>query len=280
MFFVSRRAFLKGCSAGAAIGASGIGLGCNSSKKTVTSEAGREQIANLSGPERGAEPVNPNQPIKALVFDAYGTLFDVHSVVSLCEEMFPGQGIALSQTWRTRQLEYSWLRSVMGHYEDFWKVTQETLDFSCKALQLPATPAMQARLMEAYLHLQAFPDVIEALKSLSGYTKAILSNGTLKMLEAVVKSSFLGDFFSHIISVDAVKIYKPSPRVYELAVQRIGAEKTAIGFVSSNCWDDIGAKAFGFRTFWVNRADSPADQLGFLPDVIVRTLRELPKALK
>ena len=220
-----------------------------------------------------------NQRINALVFDAYGTLFDVHSVVSLCEEIFPGQGLALSQMWRTKQLEYSWLRSIMSRYEDFWQVTQSALDFSCKALDLSAPPDIRSHLMNAYLHLQTFPEVGEALEALSDYPGAILSKVTPNMLKAVVNNSSLGNAFNHIISVDAVRIYKPHPRVYELATHILGVASSAIGFVSSNCWDVIGAKAFGFRTFWVNRANSTVDELGSPTDVVVKNLREIPGTL-
>jgi len=236
----------------------------------MTMGAGKQCIQNGGGGTR---------QLKALVFDAYGTLFDVHSVVSLCEEIFPRRGDALSRMWRAKQLEYTWLRSAMGHYEDFWRVTRSALDFSCKALRLPATPETQDRLLDAYLHLQPFPEVIEALKGMASCPLAILSNGTPKMLKAVVNNLGLENVLSHIISVDAVRVYKPDPRVYQLAAQTLRTDRKAIGFVSSNCWDAIGAKAFGFRTFWVNRADSPVEQLGFTPDVVVRTLRELPEAV-
>jgi len=226
-----------------------------------------------------SRPNDSNRQETALVFDAYGTLFDVRSVVSLCEELFPGRGVALSEMWRGKQLEYSWLRSVMGRYEDFWQVTQSALDFSCRTLQLSATPATQSRLMESYLDLKAFPEVIESLRKLSSYQLAILSNGSPNMLKAVVANSGLDGIFSHVISVDAVRVYKPEPRVYELAVRTLRVNREAIRFVSSNCWDVIGAKAFGFRTFWVNRTGASADELGFIPDVVVRTLRELPGAV-
>ena len=221
-----------------------------------------------------------NQRIKAIVFDAYGTLFDVHSVISLCEDLFPGQGAALSRMWRTKQLEYTWLRSLMGHYEDFWHVTESALVFACKSLELPCEFATGSRLMEAYLHLQPFPEVVQALHALSGYALAVLSNGSPKMLEDVIGNCELRNTFTQVISVDELRIYKPSPRVYHLAVEKLGLDKAAIGFVSSNCWDAIGAKAFGFRTFWIARSDSPEDELGFSPDWSVKTLAELPDLLK
>ncbi len=218
--------------------------------------------------------------IKALVFDAYGTLFDVHSVVSACNESFPGQGAALSQAWRAKQLEYTWLRSLMGRYEDFWRVTESALQFACKSLGLECPPARRARLMEAYLHLDPFPEVRQALSNLSDYSLAILSNGSPRMLRAAVESAGFKGVFSRVISVDEAKIYKPSPRVYRLAPEKLHVAKTAIGFVSSNGWDVIGAKSFGFWTCWVNRSRAPADELGFAADGTVNTLTDLVDALR
>ncbi len=221
-----------------------------------------------------------SQRIKALVFDAYGTLFDVHSVISTCNQNFPDQGAALSQRWRAKQLEYTWLRSLMGRYEDFWQVTESALVFACKSLNVSCPPATRTQLMEAYLHLDPYTEVREALRALSNYPLAILSNGSPRMLHAVVKSAGLEGVFSHVISVDEVKIYKPSPRVYQLASQKMSAAETSIGFVSSNSWDVIGAKAFGFWTCWVNRFAAPGDELGVTPDVTVKTLADLVDVLK
>ena len=221
-----------------------------------------------------------SQRIKALAFDAYGTLFDVHSVISACNQNFPDQGAALSQRWRAKQLEYTWLRSLMGRYEDFWQVTESALVFACKSLSLSCPPGTRAQLMEAYLRLDPYTEVREALKALSNYPLAILSNGSPRMLHAVVKSAGLEGVFSHVISVDEVKIYKPSPRVYQLASQKMSVSETSIGFVSSNSWDVIGAKAFGFWTCWVNRSAAPGDELGVTPDVTVKTLADLVDVLK
>ena len=197
--------------------------------------------------------------IKALVFDAYGTLFDVHSVITLCDELFPGQGTQLSQTWRAKQLEYTWLKSLMGRYENFEKVTEAALKFACKALKLDCPPQLRKRLMQAYLYLNTFPEVMEALAALSGCKLAILSNGSPKMLKAVVKNNGLAKIFDAVISVDEVKIFKPDPKVYALAPKRLKVKKSKIGFVSSNFWDICGAASFGFRTFWINRAGNPTD---------------------
>ncbi len=218
--------------------------------------------------------------LNALVFDAYGTLFDVHSVISTCNQEFPDKGAALSQAWRAKQLEYTWLCSLMGRYEDFWQVTESALVFACKTLNLSCPSTVRFQLMEAYLHLDPYPEVKQALTALSDYTLAILSNGSPRMLKAAVESASLKGVFSRVISVDQAKIYKPSPRVYRLAPQKLGVAKTAIGFVSSNFWDVAGAKAFGFWTCWVNRAKAPVDELGLLPDATVSALTELVDAVR
>ncbi len=220
------------------------------------------------------------QGIKALVFDAYGTLFDVHSVVSTCNRHFPDQGTALSKAWRAKQLEYTWLRSLMGRYEDFWQVTESALTFACKTLNLLCPPATRAELMEAYLHLEPYPEVQASLRALSRYPLAILSNGSPRMLQAAVESAGLQGMFSHVLSVDEVKMYKPSPRVYQLASRKMGVAESAIGFVSSNFWDVAGAKAFGLWTCWVNRSKAPEDELGFTPDATANTLTDLVDVLR
>lgn len=219
------------------------------------------------------------QKIKAVVFDAYGTLFDVRSVISLCNELYPDQGLALSHLWRAKQLEYTWLLSLMDHYEDFWQITERALRFACRALNLPTQTVQQAQLMAAYLRLETYPEVKQALAALADYPLAILSNGSPQMLEPLVANAGLQGTFAHVISVDELKIYKPSPQVYQLAVDKLGLEAQAIGFVSSNSFDIIGATAFGFRTFWVNRAANPLDELGFVPGVTINKLTDLVEVL-
>ena len=215
----------------------------------------------------------------ALVFDAYGTLFDVHSVTATAESIWPGKGAALSRQWRTKQLEYTWLRSLMGRYEDFARVTADALDYACAALNLPLEAARRARLLEAYLHLATFPEVAAALGRLRGIRLAILSNGSPAMLEPLVVNAGLHGLITDVLSVDAVGIFKPDPRVYRIAVDRLGVPAKAIGFVSSNCWDAIGAKAFGFRTFWVDRSGAPVDRMGLEPDHVLASLADLPALL-
>jgi 2-haloacid dehalogenase len=214
-------------------------------------------------------------PIKALVFDVYGTLFDVHSVVELCEQLYPGRGQEFSRTWRAKQLEYTWLRSLMGEYRDFQGITEAAMRFACKSLGQPCDQTIRDRLMDAYLHLAPFPEVRGALGRLSGLPLAILSNGSPGMLQPLVKNTGLGQAFAHVISVDEVRIYKPSPRVYELAPKKLGVAREAIGFVSSNFWDAAGAKAYGFQVFWINRAGAAPDELGQTPDAELNSLAEL-----
>ena len=222
----------------------------------------------------------PEKPqVKALVFDAYGTLFDVSSVVKALNRKFPGQEAAISSEWRAKQLQYTWLRSLSGCYEDFRKVTESALIYTCSEMKLPCEAATVAQLMDSYLHLDPFPEVKVALKSLSSYPLAILSNGSPSMLNAVVENAGLRGFFSHVISVDEVKTYKPNPAVYELAVRKLGLDKKDIAFTSSNFWDAAGAKSFGFRTYWVNRTGASAEDLGAMPDVTLRTLSELVEIL-
>ena len=224
-----------------------------------------------------------NKPLRALVFDAYGTLFDVHSVIATCETLFPGKGAVLSQLWRSKQLEYSWLRSLMGRYVDFNQVTREGLEYACESLGLAYSDTVLLQLENAYRTLALFDDTLATLQTLRRQQPdiklAILSNGAPEMLDAVVKHNKLDSMFDAVVSVDAVGIFKPDPRVYQLACDRLGLVREEIGFVSSNGWDAAGAKAFGFTTFWINRAAAPVEQLGITPDRLLTSLSELPVLL-
>jgi len=199
---------------------------------------------------------------RALVFDAYGTLFDVHSVMDAARVITPDPQ-ALSLLWRQKQLEYTWLRSLMGHYEDFWVVTGQALRYAIRRLGITATEAQVETLMDAYLTLLPFPEVPGALRALAGTPLAILSNGSPRMLAGAVRSSRLDGVFAHVLSVDTVGVYKPSPRVYELAPLALGVEPGEILFVSSNGWDVAPAEELDATPdYEVDRLDSIADKLG------------------
>jgi 2-haloacid dehalogenase len=211
----------------------------------------------------------------ALVFDAYGTLFDVHSVIALCERFWPGKGAAVSQLWRTKQLEYTWQRSLMQRYTDFSRITDASLRYACAALGLALSSAQSSDLMRQYLHLDLYPEAKQALAALGGRKLAILSNGSPDMLHPLVANSGLDQVLDAVLSVAEVGVFKPDPRVYQVAVDRLGVAREAIGFVSSNCWDACGAKSFGLRTYWINRAGAPLDDLDATPDHSIARLTEL-----
>src|SRR5215472_10719582 len=218
--------------------------------------------------------------VEALAFDAYGTLFDVESVAITAERLFPGHGSALSKLWRTKQLEYSWLQSLMmsptQRREDFAAITAHALDHAAEALGLSLQPGLRHRLLDAYLDLSPFPDATPALAALAPLPRLILSNGTREMLEPLAASTGVALHLDAILSVDTAGIYKPSPRVYQLAVDHLKLLPARIGFVSSNGWDAVGAKAFGFTVFWVNRTGAPVERHGPKPDAMVNSLTELP----
>ena len=208
-------------------------------------------------------------PAEAFVFDAYGTLYDVHSVVQRCETCWPGKGAALSRLWRAKQLEYTWQRSLMKRYAPFSTVTREALAYACEALRLELSVAQMEGLMSEYQRLSPFPEVPDALKEIK--RKAILSNGSPDMLLPLVENSGLE--LDAVISVDELKVFKPAPQVYALAEERLKTRN--IGFVSSNCWDALGAKSYGFTVYWINRSGAPLDRLGFKPDRVLASLDEI-----
>lgn len=208
--------------------------------------------------------------IQAIVFDAYGTLFDVYSIGTLAEKLFPGRGAALAELWRDKQIEYTRLRTLCSTYKPFWEVTQDALVFSCKKLGLDLTLDAQNSLMGQYARLQPFPENLGVLQQLRemGLKLAILSNGNPEMLDSAVEAAGMRGLFSHILSVDAVKKFKTAPEAYQLAPDVFGLSAKNILFVSSNCWDACGATWFGYTTFWVNRANAPLEELGVTPDGI------------
>ncbi len=208
---------------------------------------------------------------RAFLFDAYGTLFDVHSVVP------KGELAELSKLWRQKQLEYTWLRSLMDRYVDFWEITQAALLAAAAQLQIGLSDTQRDALMNAYLAPAAFPDAKPALEALRAFAPlAILSNGSPRMLEAMIAHNALESYFTAVISADRVKIYKPSPRVYALGPEILGIPASEILFVSSNAWDVAGAKAFGYTVCWCNRSGTAPEQLGVLPDFTVHSLEETP----
>jgi 2-haloacid dehalogenase len=215
---------------------------------------------------------------RAFVFDAYGTLFDVHSVVVRAANL-PGDLQALSALWRQKQLEYTWLRSLMERYQDFWDVTEAALHAAVTQLKIQASDAGLDGLMQAYLRLSAFPDVAKALDALQGAPLAILSNGSPKMLDPAVDHNGLASCFAEIISVDRVRTYKPSPKVYALAPEVLGFPPDEILFVSSNSWDVAGAKSFGYKVCWCNRSQGHMEHLGFSADLTVSRLEQIPDSL-
>jgi 2-haloacid dehalogenase len=211
--------------------------------------------------------------IDVLLYDAYGTLWDVHSVMKRCEACWPGKGMQLSQLWRTKQLEATWLRSLMGRYVPFSTVTREALGYACESLGLPLQRDHESELMGEYLKLATFPDVADALMRKPAGKNGILSNGSPDMLEPLVRHSGLK--FDAVLSVDAAKVFKPAPAAYQIAVERFAVPKERIGFVTSNFWDAAGAKSFGFTVYWINRGGVAAERLGFQPDRVLKTLAAL-----
>ncbi len=218
--------------------------------------------------------------IDACVFDAYGTLFDVHAAAARCRDDLGDAADAVSQTWRTKQLQYTWLRSLMGRHRDFWQLTGEALDYALDAHGIDDA-ALRQRLMDCYLVLDAYPEVKDVLGRLhgAGLKCAILSNGAPNMLDAAVRNAGLGDVLDAVLSIEDVGIYKPHRSVYRLAVDRLGVAAERIAFQSSNAWDANGAAAFGFRVAWVNRFGQRPERLPGPADAEIATLDELPALL-
>jgi 2-haloacid dehalogenase len=217
--------------------------------------------------------------IRACVFDAYGTLFDVHAAVGRLRPQIGTQADELSQLWRAKQLEYSWLRALMGRHADFWQVTGEALDYALARTGVDA--AVREPLMQAYLTLDPYPEVADVLRRLhaAGLKLAILSNGEPAMLATAVENAGIGALLDAVISVEEVGVYKPDPRVYRLAVDRLGVRADQIAFQSSNAWDVNGAACFGLRPVWINRFGAPAERLPGNAEHELRDLSGLPGLL-
>ncbi|XEC94371.1 haloacid dehalogenase type II [Paenibacillus tarimensis] len=218
--------------------------------------------------------------VQTVVFDAYGTLFDVHSVVEKLDHFFPGKGQEVSDVWRQKQLEYTWLRSLMGRYKNFWYVTDDALVYALKSLGLHADAATRRMVLSEYVYLKPFPEVPSLLNRIQGMPLAILSNGTPQMLHSVVNHAGLGHYFSAILSVDVIRIYKPYMGVYQLAPANLGFRREEILYVSGNAWDAAGAKTYGLTVCWVNRTNTVFDELDVRPDLIVRDLSQLADVLR
>jgi 2-haloacid dehalogenase len=242
--------------------------------------------------------------IKAIVFDAYGTLYDVQSVADITEEIFPGYGEIITQVWRIKQLEYTWLRSLMRHYRDFGAVTRDSLTYTLKCLGLEYDDESFARIMDKYLHLDLYPDAMLALEAMAEKKLAILSNGSPDMLNALVRNSGLRPILDAVISVDAKRIFKPAPEAYTLIESTLKISPSEVLFISSNPWDVCGAKSFGLNVAWIERVTPEAmalaclesdtlppltmfkairtqmDELGFEPDHRIHSLAELPKLVR
>jgi len=239
--------------------------------------------------------------IKAVVFDAYGTLYDIQSVAAITEEAFPGYGGIITQVWRIKQLEYTWLRSLMRRYQDFSAVTRESLAYTLRCLGLKYDQDAFERIMDKYLHLDLYPDALAALAAMKDRKLAILSNGSPDMLDALARNTGLDRVLDAIISVDAKQIFKPSPDVYTLIEASLNVRPAEVLFISSNPWDACGAKSFGLNVAWIERVTPEAmalacvasdlvapltmfrairtqmDELGVEPDHRIRSLSDLPK---
>jgi 2-haloacid dehalogenase len=213
---------------------------------------------------------------KAIAFDAFPIL-DPSSVFALGEKLFPGKGADLATAWRTRQFEYTWLRTMARRYEGFWQVTEDALVFAAHALKLDLTSDKRERLMGAYLEIRCWPDVPAALQTLksAGIRLGFLSNMTEKMLQAGIRNSGLEGLFEFVLSTDRVKAFKPDPRAYQMAIDALGMKRDEIVFAAFAGWDAAGAKTFGYPTFWVNRQNQPPEELGVSADATGQTLQDL-----
>ncbi len=220
-------------------------------------------------------PVQAEAP-RAVLFDAYGTLFDVHSVVLRAEQLFPGHGERLSLLWREKQIDYTRLLTLSGRYKPFWEVTRDGLRYAAARLALPLDASAEDQLMNEYRHLSAFPENRDVLIELKrrGIVAGILSNGDPKMLAVAIKSAGFAELLPHVLSVDSVKRFKTDSAAYAIGPKALKVAAQEILFVSSNCWDAIGATWFGYTTLWVNRAGLPLEQLDTAPTRIGNSLRE------
>ena len=217
--------------------------------------------------------------IKAIIFDAYGTLFDVNSAAEKCKDKIGDKWEPFANFWRTTQLEYTWLRSLMKRHKDFWQITEDSLDKSIKAYDID--PSMKNELLNLYKVLSPFKEVPETLKILKekDFKLAILSNGTPSLLDELVKSNNLNDLFDDIFSIEEVGIYKPDSKVYDLPIKKFKIEKNEVAFLSANTWDVSGGGNYGFNSIWVNRSNGIFDNLDYKPKNEIKNLNELTKLI-
>jgi len=213
--------------------------------------------------------------IKAIIFDAYGTLFDVNSAAEKCKDKIGDKWESFSNYWRTTQLEYTWLRSLMNRHKDFWQVTEDSLDKSMKAFKID--PSMRNKLLDLYKILSTFPEVKEVLKNLKekNYKLAILSNGTPSLLNELVKNNNLDNIFNDIFSIEEVGIYKPDSKVYDMPIKKYQIQKEEVVFLSANTWDVSGGGNYGYSSIWVNRNNNVFDNLDYKPKNEVNNLKQL-----
>ena len=213
--------------------------------------------------------------IKAIIFDAYGTLFDVNSAAEKCKDKIGDKWEPFANFWRTTQLEYTWLRSLMKRHKDFWQITEESLDKSMMAFNID--PGMKNELLNLYKVLSPFQEVPETLKSLKekNFKIAILSNGTPSLLNDLVKGNNLNNLFDDLFSIEEVKIYKPHPKVYDLPIEKYKIKKNEVAFLSANTWDVSGAGNYGYQSIWVNRNNNIFDNLDYKPNNQIKNLSEL-----
>lgn len=214
---------------------------------------------------------------RAILFDVYGTLLDVHGVALAAEAFFPGSGPALSQAWRRKQLEYTWLRTLAGRHADFWQVTSDALDYAAEELKLALLPQVRTELMQGYLRLPAFAEAASVLSALGQQDRqlAALSNGSPEMLDTALTGAGLAPLLDAVISIEAAGAFKVAPQAYQLAIERFGGSPRDFLLVSSNGWDVAGATHFGFDSFWVNRRNQPLERLGIAPTAIGQGLGDL-----
>lgn len=215
--------------------------------------------------------------IKAFVFDVYGTLFDVTAVKDECEKLYPGYGETISQTWRTKQVEYFMLRQLMGNYATLSSITHQALKYALKENELKSNEQNEQHLLEAYLHLPLYAEVENVLTQLKEQKLVVFSNGSHDMLDPLIENAGLENLFSEVLSIDEIQQFKPTPASYQYAVEKLDLENHEVLFMSSNGWDISGAKNFGFQTAWINRKNLPIEELELEPDYIFSDLNGLLK---